>query len=280
MDKRLQDTLMLLADAILPLDAWLQKIDRANIVTPWRVAQSTTLTAEKLLLINFIEQLIDESDLDDNLAKRWDEVEKEPLAIFLKLSGRDHEWRKCRGLEEKAVFGIVESENIEVTLDNPEQASSRRTFYNHSFQLLLGALPDPLDLQAPLGREQQMLSLMQKVRAMLPESLAKQRISPTYNQESQEPKRADLLPFVIDLLEDKIPAWPDTSIVKSSHFIKQFTKDLFYALMGMKVQPPKLDSQAVLIEAGEYRRVGNSYSVENVRAAVAVFDAKLKEFGL
>jgi hypothetical protein len=234
MDKKLQDTLVLLADVILPLDTWLQKTDRVNIVTPWRVTRSTTLTTEKLLLINFIEQLIDDSDLDDHLAKHWDEVEKNPLAVFLTLSGHDDEWRKSRGLEEKAVFGIVESENVEVTLDHPEQASSRRTFYSHSFQLLLGALPDPLDLQ----------------------------------------------PFVIDLLIDKIPAWPSTSIVKSSHFIRQFTKDLFYALMGMKVQPPKLDSQAVLIEAGEYRRVGNSYGVENVRAAVAVFDAKLKEFGI
>jgi hypothetical protein len=237
MDKKLQETLVLLADTILPLNTWLQKPDRANIVTPWRDAQSTTLTAEKLSLINFIEQLIDESDLDDDLAKRWDEVEKNPLAIFSTLPRHDDEWRKSRGLEEKAVFGIVESENVEVTLDNPkEQASSRRTFYKHSFSLLLKALPDPLP--------------------------------------------SDILPFVIDLLIDKISAWPNTSIVKSSHFIKQFTKDLFYALMGMKVQPPKLDSLAVLIEAGEYRRVGNSYSVENVRAAVTVFDAKLKEFGI
>jgi hypothetical protein len=235
MDIKLQEILPLLADTILPLNTWLQQPERANIVTPWRETESTTITANSLSLISFIEQLISESGVDEDLAKRWDEVEKNPLAVFLVLPKHDNEWRRSRGLEEKAVFGIVESENIEVTLDNPEQASSRRIFYDYSFQLLLKALPDqlPLDLQA----------------------------------------------FVIDLLTDKVPKWlPDKSVVKSSHFIKQFTKDLFYALMGMKIQPPQLESLAVLVEAGESRRVGNSYSVENVRAAVAVFDAKLKKF--
>jgi hypothetical protein len=267
MDKKLQEILLLLADTILPLNTWLEKPDRADIVTPWRDkklttptadgfslinfigklirenlatsrqdAKSTTLTAESLSLINFIEQLIAESTVDDDLAKRWDEVEKNPLAVFLTLPKRDSEWRKSRGLEEMADFGIVKSENVEITLDNPEKASSRREFYDHAFQLLLGVLPDSLP--------------------------------------------PDFQPFIVELLKDKNPAWPDSSIVKSSHFIKQFTKDLFYALIGMKVQPPQLESLAVLIEAGEHRRVGNSYSIENVRAAVAVFDAKLKEFGI
>jgi hypothetical protein len=236
MDKKLQEILLLLADTILPLNTWLQKPDRANIVTPWRDEKSTTLTAERLSLIIFIEQLIAESTVDDELAKRWDEVEKNPLAIFSTLPGRNSEWRKSRDLEEIADFGIVKSENVEITLDNPEKASSRREFYGLSFQLLLKVLPDPLP--------------------------------------------SDLKPFAIDLLIDKIPKWLPNESVKSSHFVQQFTKDLFYALMGMKVQPPQLESLAVLIEAGEHRRVGNSYSIEDVRAAVAVFDAKLKKFGI
>jgi hypothetical protein len=237
MDKKLQETLLFLADTLLPLNTWLQQSGRENLATPWRETKSTELTAKRLSLIDFIEQLISDSDFDENLAKHWDEAEKNPLAVFLTLPGRDDRWRTTRCLDEKAVFGIVESENVEVTLDNPEQASSRRTFYKHSFQLLLGVLPDPLP--------------------------------------------SDLKPFVIDLLIDEVPKWlPDKSVVKSSHFIKQFTKDLFYALMGMRIKPPDIDSLAVLIEAGEHRRVGNSYSVEDVRAAVAVFDAKLKEFGV
>lgn len=272
MDKKLQENLLLLADTLLPLNKWLQKPGRENLVTPWRDTKSTELTAKRLSLICFIEQLISDSDFDENLAKYWDKVEKNPLAVFSTLSGHDDEWRTSRDLDEKAVFGIVKSENVEVALDNPEQASSRREFYGHAFELFLGVLDGEARFKNSPSQaattNSEKLTFIDWITGIL------------FFYQTSKQLSSDLQPFVVELLEDKNPAWPNTSIVKSSHFIKQFTKDLFYALMGMRVQPPNINSLAVLIEAGEHRRVGNSYSVEDVRAAVAVFDAKLKEFGV
>jgi len=243
MASTLHENLNLLAESILPLDKWLAGTpsQRANVLAPWREPFTPRLSLRDLGLIDFIERRIDDSAGDDSLARKWEQVAQDPLAVFNRLPDRGPAWRAARNLSPAPDFGIIESGNVEVVLDNVQsgehkikRASSRREFYGHAF------------------------AAFAKVVAANPP--------------------ADWDEFREKLLrhgDDPALGWPTDCPVTAGSFIRQFAKDLLYGLIGMIDQPPTLQSTAVLAELGEHRRRGNSYSTEDVGAAVSALQSRL-----
>jgi hypothetical protein len=94
-------------------------------------------------------------------------------------------------------------------------------------------------------------------------------------REEIKKKPIDWIVFSTELLENKSTSWKSEKSLKSSVFIKQFIKDLLYAMMGMRNQAPaekrddspELWKHALLIEVGEHRRVGNKYIPDDVQKA-------------
>ena len=81
-----------------------------------------------------------------------------------------------------------------------------------------------------------------------------------------------------DLLKDNSKFWPKYQPRKSSTFIKQFGRDLLYAMLGMRNPAPEPFRFALLIELGEGRRVGNAYTPEQVEDARARFEKALDAY--
>jgi len=245
MDTTLRDNLSLLADAILPLETWLGGTpgQRTNVLAPWRGPFTPHLTTRDLGLLDFIERQIADSSVDDALARKWEQVERHPLAVFDSLPEKGPAWRAERPpLAEKPTFALVKSENVEVILDRVGfsadktpigRASSRREFYGHAF----AAFTEVVSTQPPSDWEQFRDRLLSD--------------DPTLN-------------------------WPVGCPVSAGRFVRQFAKDLLYGLLGMHDQPASLQATAVLAELGQHRRKGNSYSTENARAAVAALELRLR----
>lgn len=82
--------------------------------------------------------------------------------------------------------------------------------------------------------------------------------------------------FADDLLNNKSSFWPRSLPRRSSTFLKQFGRDLLYAVLGMRNPAEEPWKHAVLIELGEHRRVGNLYTPDDAAAAMrdflAIFD--------
>lgn len=76
----------------------------------------------------------------------------------------------------------------------------------------------------------------------------------------------DYVALVDEFYNDKPGHWP-AATVAASVFIKQFTCDLLYAVLGMRNSARAPWQTAVLSELGEHRRVGNEYSPGMVREA-------------
>lgn len=244
MDGTLCENLILLAEAILPLGTWLAGTpsQRTNVLAPWREPFTPQLSVRELGLVDFIERRIDDSSEDDALALRWAQVEADPLAIFNSLPEKGPTWRAARGLTKEPTFGIVESDNVEVILDNvaagqgnppAHRASSRREFYGHAF----AAFAKVVAAQSPTNWEDFRDKLLKN---------------------------------------DASLGWPADCPVTAGRFVRQFAKDLLYGLLGMRDQPAKAQTTAVLAELGEHRRRGNSHSTENVQAAVAALQLRLE----
>lgn len=94
-------------------------------------------------------------------------------------------------------------------------------------------------------------------------------------REEIKKKPIDWAIFSTELLENKSTSWKSENSLKSSVFIRQFIKDLLYAMLGMRNHAPEekhSDSpeswkHALLIEVGEHRRVGNKYTPDDVKKA-------------
>lgn len=68
--------------------------------------------------------------------------------------------------------------------------------------------------------------------------------------------------------------WPVAEL-NSEVLVQQLASDLLYAMLGMCNPAPEPWQRAVLIELGEHRRVGNSFTLADVERFVADFVAKL-----
>src|SRR6266404_4190222 len=191
MDDNLRENLNLLAEGILPLEKWLAGTpsERPNVLAPWREPFTPQLTARNMGLIDFIERRIANSSDEDTAARKWAEVEKEPLAVFNRLGGKGQAWRDARQLKD-ARFGLVKSQNVEVVLDQVKtsegtvpRASSRREFYGYGF--------------------------------------------PAFTKTVETHPPSDWGTFSNQLLKnDPALGWPDDCPVSSGQFVRQFAKDL------------------------------------------------------
>src|SRR5262249_7701522 len=79
------------------------------------------------------------------------------------------------------------------------------------------------------------------------------------------------------LLKDQSPFWPTNPPLKSSNFVKQFAKDMLYAMFGLRNPVAEPLKFALLIELGEQRRAGNTYGPAEAAAAVAAFEEVYKK---
>lgn len=135
MDEKLRENLNRLAEGILPLVKWLAGTpdQRPNVLAPWREPFTPQLNVRNTGLIDFIERRIADSSEEEAAARKWAEVEEDPVAVFNRLPGKGAAWRAARQLKEEAKFGLVKSGNVEVVLDRPPRASSRRELYGYAF---------------------------------------------------------------------------------------------------------------------------------------------------
>ncbi|MDQ3761818.1 MAG: hypothetical protein M3460_08985 [Actinomycetota bacterium] len=70
--------------------------------------------------------------------------------------------------------------------------------------------------------------------------------------------------------------WP-VAKPNSDVFVQRLARDLLYAMLGMRNPAPQPWQRALLIELGEHRRVGNSFTPADAERFVAAFVAKLPE---
>lgn len=145
-------------------------------------------------------------------------------------------WRALRGLTADPAFGLADSDNL--LMDVEGHPISRAGFYR---------------VNLPLFRAAARLA----VAAAGTEAVNWQRL-------------AD------DLASNKSPHWPRSLPRRSSTFLKQFGRDLLYAVLGMRNPAEEPWKHAVLIELGEHRRVGNLYTPDDaataLRSFLAIFD--------
>lgn len=148
-------------------------------------------------------------------------------------------WRSSRGLTETPIFAVGKSENI-LTDD-------------------LGILGNPISR----------VDFYTSVWSLLKRAF--DRFSPNSNEKLQE--------FVHLLFEDKCPGWAPTEKIKSSAFIIQLTRDMLYAMMGMRnfsIDPAHPEWKFhLLIELGAHRRVGNKYERADLELASDKFNNSL-----
>lgn len=71
-----------------------------------------------------------------------------------------------------------------------------------------------------------------------------------------------------ELHQDQCPEWPTWTKPRSSLFIAQLVPDFLYALLNMVNRVEEPWRTAVLVELGEFRRVGNQYSRADVKRAL------------
>jgi hypothetical protein len=88
---------------------------------------------------------------------------------------------------------------------------------------------------------------------------------------------ADWESLARDLLNDASPHWPGGQPLKSSSFMKQFGRDMLHALLNMQNPAPDPWRVAFLEELGEHRRVGNSFTRDDVERFVRAFKERVRE---
>lgn len=151
------------------------------------------------------------------------------------------QWRALRNLSPDPAFGVTESDNL--LMDVEGHPISRQAFYR---------------TYLPLFRHTCDLAIEAIGRSVF-----------------------DWAVFAKALADNSSPFWPKSLPRRSSTFVKQFGRDVLYAVLGMRnpVDPPWRDG--VLIELGEHRRVGNAFTPEHaasvLKAFRAVFDPLLEK---
>jgi hypothetical protein len=101
------------------------------------------------------------------------------------------------------------------------------------------------------------------------------RCWPRLRKVMQQKTPTDWGTFATDLFADANASWPKTKRPSSKEFIKVFAKDLINGMIEMRVATGGPWKFALLIELGEYRRVGNKYTELNAQQSVDAFKAVL-----
>lgn len=195
------------------------------------------LDAQALRLPDFFDRLLRETSGDADLKARWDSFAAVPLRSCPITDVAA--WRQNRGLDPQPVFAITMSDAVLTDVETRE--ISRADFYGVYWAPLAAAYA-AADMAA----------------------LA----------DGQAVDEAD---FVARLLADTNRFWPLYNSWKSSRFAKQFVKDVLYCYLGLRGLAPEPWAEAVLIELGEGRRVGNKYSSADASSAVDHFNAVLRD---
>ncbi|EJR74387.1 hypothetical protein IK7_05613 [Bacillus cereus VD156] len=132
--------LLKVADVLIPLQKWINSKPSPNQVPdteeylPWRHGKGP-LNSEKFNLIQFLEGLLRETSFDLSLMNRWKRLQQAPFSATPIQHPKS--WRKARGLEEDAIFGITESRGV--LLDKDKNPIIRSEFYQKGTSLLLKA---------------------------------------------------------------------------------------------------------------------------------------------
>jgi hypothetical protein len=140
-------------------------------------------------------------------------------------------WRALRGLSPSPNFGVVESDNLLIDVEG--HPISRIAFYRTYLPLFEYA------------------SRMATISAG--------EIGVNWKE------------FSKSLLTNASPFWPKSLPRRSSTFVKQFGRDLLYAVLGMRNPVPEPWRDAVLIELGEHRRIGNAFNPEDASSVLEAF---------
>lgn len=236
--------LALLADAIFPIDAWMnQKSYLPKTETsPWRtgyeVVDSIHLQAVEFIFDVLLKDPIEEVR-DQQLAKRWDKLQANPPDAYTELLDM-RKWRIEHGLEKAPHFAAADSENFTVATEqsNPDGIETHAKKSLSRGELYAETLPH-------------FYSAAKKVR---PDNWTR---------------------FSNDLVNNKNAqsGWPDKA-PPSSELILQFGRDLAIAFMSLRNTAPW--QNAVLVEAGEFRKKGNAYTVAEVEQAREKFTVILR----
>jgi hypothetical protein len=241
-----------LAHLLFPVEAWVQDKVRLGYIPPkpssWR-ATGAKPTVNDLDVVGFIEDLLSHEQDDERVARRWKQVANDPLKYHDALPGRSR-WRRSRKdsagqplLESKAVFGAAASSNFVLTEERLENGQTRLS------PLTRGELYH-MSLEA--------LARMTADRGLL---------------HPQIPNSA----WVAFLEELKNPTtltgWP-LHIPSSLEFLRQLERDVLYAAWTLRLPVAEEIREVMALETGEYRRPGNAYVRDEVKAAVT----KLEQF--
>jgi hypothetical protein len=228
-----------LAEAVFPLSRWVGvKVPPDRFIPPLANVPSGLSTA-KMEAADYLELLIAASE--EGLAHRWSELKADPTKFFQSRSGQPAaDWRAGRkGLNAAAKFGAFDPTS-------------------NNFAFLSGTAPD--------GTPKQAVSRREFYDACWPLLIA------TY--ESKPPNDAASWDAFRELLRNNQSAlWPQTTPIKSSAFLTQFTTDVLRACLGQRNAALKdpMQQRAVLVEVGENRTPKNAYTVEQAKAAVDAF---------
>ena len=239
-----------LAAGMFPLDAWIkgpkayQPPNAAAL--PWRIP-GQSLSLSDIKVIDFLEALLEADEADQVVAERWHELQQHPPAFI----GHPKNWRAKHGLNAVQIFGAPDSDNVIIAEEeingagqHRKRATARRHFYELCWPLFLTAVQhfNPVN-PANWGTFAQQLLADDHANTHWPQP----------------------------------PAVEPEAFTKSSEFIKVFARDVLTAMMGMKNVVPEPYRTALLIELGEFRRVGNIYTVADTQAAVIAFKQKIKD---
>lgn len=234
MDSQIKAILRELGDALFPLTEWIEERKSGSSFpyeppigdAPWRKKNRTALSMESLGLIEFFESLLRDGESTTTLIDLWNSRRCDPLALSPHSDPQG--WRAARGLAPEPRFGIFEAKN------NWPAAG-----------VLFGAAGNGLSRTA-------------FYKGYFP--LLRNSLYPYLDHPE------DWTRLSKDLAEDSFAGWPSQDM-KSSVFIRQFRIDLLLAMMGMtNLYAPSEYRDALLVELGEHRRVGDAHA----RAAIKI----------
>ncbi len=206
-----------LADALLPLEDWIeQKFLVPEPSPPWRESGETLRIAHTGALL-FFKGLMRETSGGKDLLYLWREHRYDPLVRHPDGSEAARAWRADRGLYNRPAFDPERAYNV---LKSGPRQISRIDFYEKT-------LPDFM-----------------------------------YCTELNAPESADDWKcYAASLFEDRNPNWPGTHFT-SKEFLKRYCADLLYSALGGRNPAQQPFREALLIELGQHRRPGNTYTPE------------------
>lgn len=240
MNRQIKAILRKLGDALFPFTEWIKEREGEKSPfrytppkdeTPWRQKGGTALSMKSLGTIEFIESLLRDEESTSTLIDLWNARRLDPLA--LSPHGDPQGWRAARGLESEPRFGIFDAQNN---------------------------WPGGNILYDGDGNG---LSRKAFYEAYFP--LLQESVTPVFGPPASWAKLS------VELANDSFRGWPSSDL-KSSDFIRQFRIDLLHALMSMtNLHVTSEYRDALLVELGEHRRVGDAHERSDVKKATKEF---------